>query len=223
MKTNFLYFREHGKHVTTVSGAYGGNQDFTLLDDSGANAEFAFDISADTEVKVQVTFKEDQDAKVGSAYSTDGAVVAGETVTVTNGGKSLESGGVIRIAKIADTTNGITLSTGDIVTITLIPVEGTEACFRADRLLSVHSNSDTETEITFKASDGGNAADTVTLTHPDNDGAEFKIIADYIYQVCNANITERGGVITVSDIQNGILGKGLQDAGVTNMLLTISA
>ena len=90
MKTNFLYFREHGKHVTTVSGAYGGNQDFTLLDDSGANAEFAFDISADTEVKVQVTFKEDQDAKVGSAYSTDGAVVAGETVTVTNGGKSLD-------------------------------------------------------------------------------------------------------------------------------------
>ena len=222
MKTNFLYFREHGKHVTTVAGAYGGNQDFTLLDDSGANAEFAFDISADTEVKVEVTFKDAQTTKCGSAYSGDGAVDAGETVVVTDAGKSL-TGGAIRILKQTDDgTHGITLSTGDIVTITLIPVEGTEACFRADRLLSVHSNSDTETELTFKASNGSAADDIVVLTHPDGNGAEFKIIADYIYQLCNANITERGGVITVCDIQNGVIGRGLRDAGVTNMELTIA-
>ena len=60
------------------------------------------------------------------------------------------------------------------------------------------------------------------LTHPDTDGAEFKIIADYIYQVCNANIHERGGIINISDIENSVLGTGLEKAGVTNMLLTIA-
>lgn len=223
MKTNFLYFREHGLHTTVVSGAYGGNQDFTLLDDSGSNAEFAFDISADTEVKVEVTFKDAQTTKCGSAYSGDGAVDAGETIEINATGKSLETGGIIRIAKqTGDGTNGVTLSTGDIVTISLIPTEGTEACFRADRLLSVHSNSDTATEITFKASNGSAGNDTVVLTHPDNDGAEFKIIADYIYQVCNANINERGSVITCWDKQNNVIGRGLQKAGVTNMELTIA-
>jgi len=222
MKTNFLYFKEHGKHVTTVAGAYGGNQDFTLLDDSGANAEFAFDISADTEVKVEVTFKEAQAAKVGSAYSGDGAVVAGETVVVTNAGKSLESGGIIRIAKIADTTNGITLSTGDIVTITLIPVEGTEACFRSDRLISVHADNDTTTAVTFAAANGAAFDDEVILTHPDDNGAAFTKIAEYIYSICNANIPERGSMITVCDIGSDVMGKALRDAGVTNMELSIN-
>ena len=221
--TNFLYFKEHGKHVTTVAGAYGGNQDFTLLDDSGANAEFAFDISADTEVKVEVTFKDAQTTKCGSAYSGDGAVDAGETVVVTDAGKSLESGGIIRIAKqTGDGTNGITLSTGDIVTITLIPVEGTEACFRSDRLISVHADSDTATAITFAAANGAAADDEVILTHPDDNGAAFTKIAEYIYSICNANIPERGSIITVCDIGNDVMGKALRDVGVTNMELTIN-
>jgi len=221
MKTNFLYFREQGLHTTTVSGAYGGNQDFTLLDDSGSNTEFAFDISADTEVKVEVTFADDQTTKCGSAYS-GGAVDAGETIEINATGKSLQTGGIIRIAKqTADGTNGVTLSTGDIVTISLIPTEGTEACFRADRLLSVHSHSDTETEITFKASNGAAADDIVILTHPGADG-EFLIIAKYIHEICNANITERGRVITAWDKQNRVVGTGLEKAGVTNMELTIA-
>tara|TARA_R100001510_G_C7554182_1_gene136750 strand:+ start:14 stop:682 length:669 start_codon:yes stop_codon:yes gene_type:complete len=222
MKTNFLYFREHGLHTTTVSGAYGGNQDFTLLDDSGSNTEFAFDISADTEVKVEVTFKDAQTTKCGSAYS-GGAVDAGETIEINATGKSLETGGIIRIAKqTADNTNGVTLSTGDIVTISLIPTEGTEACFRADRFLAIVSVSDTSTVLTFKASNGSAADDVVTLTHPDNDGAEFLILAKYINEVCNANITERGRVITVWDKQNRVIGTGLEKAGVTNMELTIA-
>lgn len=218
MKTNFLYFKEHGKHVTVVSGAYGGNQDFTLLDDSGSNVEFAADVANDTDVKVEVTFKEAQAAKVGSAYS-GGSVDAGETVVVTDAGKSLETGGIIRILKIADATNGITLSEGDIVTITRIPTEGTEACFRADRLLSVHSNSDTETEITFKASNASAADDIVILTHTTG-YKNFKLIAEYINDVCNGKLG--GDFINVCDIQDDVLGQGLRDAGVTNMELTIA-
>jgi hypothetical protein len=214
MKTNFLYFRENGSQTFVATDA---QTNFTINGD----ANWDLDVTADTEVKVEVTFLEAQTTKVGSAYS-GGAVDAGETVTVNNTGKSISTNDIVIAAQTADGTNGITISAGDIVTISLIPTEGTEACFRADRLLSVHSNSDTETEITFKASNGAAADDTVVLTHPDNDGAEFKIIADYIYQVCNANINERGSVITCWDKQNNVIGKGLAKAGVTKMLLAIA-
>ena len=218
MKTNFLYFKEHGKHVTVVSGAYSGNQDFLLLDDSGSNVEFAANVTDKTHVKVEVTFAEAQTTKVGSAYS-GGDAAAGETITINNTGKSLTSGS-IRIAKqTADGTNGVTLSTGDIVTITRIPTEGTEACFRADRLLSVHSNSDTQTEITFKASNSSVGDDIVILTHTTG-YKNFKLIAEYINDVCNGKLG--GDFINVCDIQDDVLGQGLRDAGVTNMELTIA-
>ena len=214
MKTNFLYFRENGYQQFTATDA---QTNFTINGD----ANWDLDITADTEVKVEVTFLEAQTTKCGSAYS-GGAVDAGETVTVNDTGKSISTNDIVIANQGADGTNGITISAGDIVTISLIPVEGTEACFRADRLLSVHSNSDTVTELTFKASNGAAADDTVLLTHPDTNGAEFKIIADYIYSVCNANITERGNVITCWDKQNDVIGRGLAKAGVTKMLLAIA-
>ena len=214
MKTNFLYFRENGYQQFTATDA---QTNFTINGD----ANWDLDITADTEVKVEVTFLEAKTTKCGSAYS-GGAVDAGETVTVNDTGKSISTNDIVIANQGADGTNGITISAGDIITISLIPVEGTEACFRADRLLSVHSNSDTVTELTFKASNGAAADDTVLLTHPDTNGAEFKIIADYIYSVCNANITERGNVITCWDKQNDVIGRGLAKAGVTKMLLAIA-
>tara|TARA_R100001463_G_scaffold2539_1_gene10648 strand:+ start:408 stop:1052 length:645 start_codon:yes stop_codon:yes gene_type:complete len=214
MKTNFLYFRENGSQTFVATDA---QTNFTINGD----ANWDLNVAADTEVKVEVTFLEAQTTKCGSAYS-DGAVDAGETVTVNNSGKSISTNDIVIANQGADGTNGITISAGDIVTISLIPVEGTEACFRADRLLAVNSASDTSTVLKFKSSNGSTADDTVTLTHPDNDGAEFKLIADYIYEVCNANITERGNVITCWDKQNNVIGRGLAKAGVTKMLLAIA-
>lgn len=214
MKTNFLYFRENGYQQYTATDA---QTNFTINGDTN----WDLDVTADTEVKVEVTFLEAQTTKCGSAYS-GGAVDAGETVTVNNTGKSISTNDIVIANQGADGTNGITISAGDIITISLIPVEGTEACFRADNLLSVNSTSDTVTNLTFKASNGAAADDTVILTHPDTNGAEFKIIADYVHQACNANITERGNVITVWDKQNGVVGKGLSGAGVTKMLLAIA-
>ena len=213
MKTNFLYFRQNGYQQFVATAA---QTNFVI--NGSDNWDVA--VTADTQVKVEVTFKEAQAAKVGSAYS-GGSVDAGETVTVNDTGKSLSTNDIV-IANISDTTNGITLSAGDIVTISLIPVEGTEACFRADRLISVHSNSGTQTEITFQAAKGTNADDIVVLTHPDND-TEFKAISEYIYEVCNADIPERGGVVTCWDKQNNVIGKGLSTAGVTNMAITIQS
>ena len=122
---------------------------------------------------------------------------------------------------VGNAQEGYSIKAGDIVTIETIPDEGTEACFRADRLLGVFRTSDTETSIHFKASNGTDADDYIVLTHPDNDGAEFKLIANYINEACNANFNKRGDVITVWDKQNNIVGRGLNDAGVTNMVITI--
>ena len=212
MKTNFLYFRENGYQQFTATNA---QTNFTINGD----ANWDLDVAADTEVKVSVTFLEAQTTKVGSAYS-GGAVDAGETVVVNNTGKSLSTNDIVIANQGADNTNGITISAGDIVTIELIPAKGTEACLRADRLLSVHSNSDTETEITFTSANGQAADDTVLLTHLDNDGAEFKLISQYINDVCNGRLG--GGTVTIWDKQNEVVGQGLEDAGVTKMLLALA-
>jgi hypothetical protein len=215
MKTNFLYFRENGNESFTATAAQTA---FTINGD----ANWDLDVTASTEVKVTVTFALTPTLGTHIHATTYGTPLAGSTITVNPGAITI-AGDIITVENlVTDTTDGVLLRAGDVVNISLIADEGTEACFRADRLLSVHSNSDTVTEITFKASNGSAGDDTVILTHPDNDGAEFKIIADYIYQVCNANITERGGVITVWDKQNGVIGKGLAKAGVTKMLLAIA-
>jgi len=227
MKTNFLYFREHGK-LTFVATAAQTNftvKGATTLVPGTFGQGFATAIADTTDLrnnhKVTITSAAANTGNRGSDY-TNANTTAGEVTVLEIEALSISSNDMV-IANVAgDAQEGYTIKAGDIVTVELVPTEGNQAAFRADRLLSVHSNSDTATEITFKASNGSAGNDTVVLTHPDGDGAEFKIIADYIYQVCNANIHERGSVINVSDIENSVLGKGLAKAGVTNMLLTIA-
>lgn len=216
MKTNFLYFRENGYQQYTATAAQAA---FTINGD----ANWDLDVTDDTEVKVSVTALADGTDNVGTAYLANGDAVAGTTYVLDATDGYSYSGDTITIATTTGSaTKGYDIEAGDIVTIELIPVEGTEACFRADKLLAVNSASDTSTVLKFKASNGAAADDTVTLTHPDNDGAEFKLIADYIHEVCNANIAERGNVITCWDKQNNVIGRGLAKAGVTKMLLAIA-
>lgn len=215
MKTNFLYFRENGNESFTATAA---QTTFTINGD----ANWDLDVATSAQVKVTVTFALAPILGTHIHLTTYGTPLAGSTITVNTGAITFVTN-VITVDTLAiDTTDGVLLRAGDIVNISLIPTEGTEACFRADKLLSVHSNSDTETEITFKASNGTDGNDTVVLTHPDTNGAEFKIITNYIYQVRNANINERGKVITVWDKQNSVVGSGLAKAGVTKMLLAIA-
>ena len=215
MKTNFLYFRENGYQQFVATDA---QTNFTINGDANWDPTVT---NSDTHVKVSVTFLGAETTKVGSAYS-EGAVVAGETIIANADCKSISTNDIILANQGADGTNGITISAGDIVTIELVPnvLGGTECCFRADRLLSVHSNSDTVTEITFKTANGQPADDTVLLTHPDGNGTEFKLICDYINDVCNGRLG--GDFVTVWDKQNGVIGSGLQKAGVTNMTVTLN-
>ena len=219
MKTNFLYFRELGSQTFTYVS---GGQTFTLADAGGAN--FDEDIANDLRIRVNVTFKEVQTTKCGSAYSGDGVVVAGETVTVTAAGKSISGADVTIAAQTADSTNGITLTAGDIVTITTIPVEGTEAVFRADRFLGVETNgSNTETIVSFKSLKSNAAAagdDTVTFTYVSEATlATGKAIALAIDEALNANLN--GGVVDVYDRANNI-GTASGISAITKMIITIA-
>ena len=213
MKTNFLYFRENGYQQFTATDA---QTNFVI--NGAANWDVA--ITDDTHVKVEVTFLEAQTTKCGSAYS-GGSVDAGETVTVNNTGKSLSTNDIVIANQGADGTNGITISAGDIITISRIPAAYSEAALRSDKLLSVHSNSDTVTEVTFQ---GDAAADNVVLfTHPDDNGVAVKKIAEYFNTVCGStNINKRGSAITVWDKQNNVIAKDLQDAGVTQMNVALA-
>ena len=195
MKTQFLYFREKGSQSYTYSS---GGQTFTINDD----ANWDTDITADTQVKVVVT-----------------DVSAGTTHVIPANGKSFAAN-VITIA--AASANGFDLAAGDTVDITLIPAQGTEAAFRADRLLSVHGNDDEATEVTFKASNGAATVDTVIFSHADDDGVAFRKIANYFSEAAAGNFVNSGAVITVADRANEIVASPLLDAGITKMRITVA-
>tara|TARA_R100000231_G_scaffold137200_1_gene113296 strand:+ start:743 stop:1426 length:684 start_codon:yes stop_codon:yes gene_type:complete len=227
MKTNFLYFKEHGK-MTFIATAAQTNftvKGATSLVPGTFGNGFATAIADSTDLKnnhiVTITSAAANTGNRGSDY-TNANTTIGEVTTLEVEALSISSNDMVIANVSGDAQEGYDIKAGDIVTVTLKPAEGNQAAFRADRLISVHSNSDTETELTFKASNGAVEDDTVVLTHPDNNGAEFKVIADYVYQICNANMQNKGELITVSDIDNSVLGRGLADAGVTNMLLTIA-
>jgi hypothetical protein len=222
MKTNFLYFKEQG-HISYTATAAQTNfavKGGTIVPDNFAIA-IADTTAARTDFKVSITSAAANTGNRGSDYA-NANTTAGEVTVLEVEAFTISSDDLVIANVVGNAQEGYLIKAGDIVTIETIPDEGTEACFRADRLLGVFRNgSDTETSIHFKASNGTTADDLITLTHPDNDGAEFKLIANYINEACNANFNKRGDVITVWDKQNNIVGRGLNDAGVTNMVITI--
>jgi hypothetical protein len=222
MKTNFLYFKEQGYISYTATAA---QTNFAVKGGTIVPNNFAIAIAdttaARTDFKVSITSAAANTGNRGSDYA-NANTTAGEVTVLEVEALSISSDDLVIATVVGDAQEGYSIKAGDIVTIETIPDEGTEACFRADRLLGVFRNGlDTETSIHFKASNGTDADDYIILTHPDNDGAEFKLIANYINEACNANFNKRGDIITVWDKQNNIVGRGLNDAGVTNMVITI--
>jgi hypothetical protein len=222
MKTNFLYFKEQGYISYTATAA---QTNFAVKGGTIVPNNFAIAIAdttaARTDFKVSITSAAANTGNRGSDYA-NANTTAGEVTVLEAEALSISSDDLVIATVVGDAQEGYSIKAGDIVTIETIPDEGTEACFRADRLLGVFRNGlDTETSIHFKASNGTDADDYIILTHPDNDGAEFKLIANYINEACNTNFNKRGDIITVWDKQNNIVGRGLNDAGVTNMVITI--
>ena len=222
MKTNFLYFKEQGYISYTATAA---QTNFAVKGGTIVPNNFAIAIAdttaARTDFKVSITSAAANTGNRGSDYA-NANTTAGEVTVLEVEAFTISSDDLVIANVVGNAQEGYSIKAGDIVTIETIPDEGTEACFRADRLLGVFRNGlDTETSIHFKASNGTDADDYIILTHPDNDGAEFKLIANYINEACNTNFNKRGDIITVWDKQNNIVGRGLNDAGVTNMVITI--
>mgnify|MGYP003114979367 CR=1 FL=1 len=180
MKTNFLHFKSVGSQTFTYST---GAQTFTI------NGADFWDVAITNKNQVTVTVIDDTDgssndiAQAGLSLSTNDLTIA------------------------AASSNGFDLAAGDIVTITVIPTEDTEALFRADRFLGVEANaSGTVVVASFKSMKSVAAAagdDTITFTITNDSGVKnMKDISQGILEALNAN--SNGGVVTVLDRLNKV-------------------
>tara|TARA_Y100000361_G_scaffold119933_1_gene111491 strand:+ start:436 stop:1122 length:687 start_codon:yes stop_codon:yes gene_type:complete len=225
MKTNFLYFREHGKLTFTATAAqtsFTVKGATTLVPGSFGGSGFATAIADTTDLrnnhKVTITSANDNTGNRGSDY-TNANTTAGEVTTLEIEALSISSNNMLIANVSGDAQEGYDIKAGDIVTVELLPAKGNQGAFRADRLLSVHANSDTETEVTFKAADGSAGDDTVTFTHADDDGVTFRAIANYFAEASTLNFVNSGSCVIAFDAELNDIPQELRGIGITNMLL----
>ena len=196
MKTNFLHFKSVGTQTFTyASGAQ------TVVINGAAN----WDVAITNKNQVTVTVID----------ATDGSSNA-----IAQAGLSLSTND-LTIA--AASSNGFDLGAGDIITVTVIPTEDTEAIFRADRFLGVEANaSDTTAVLSFKSMKSEAAAagdDTITFTFADDNGvAMMKNISQGVLEALNAD--KNGGIVTVLDRLSrvGTLGR----LAITKMVIAVA-
>lgn len=178
MKTNFLHFKSIGSQTFVYSA---GAQTFTI------NGADFWDVAITNKNQVTVTVID----------ATDGS-----SNDIAQAGLSLSTNDLTIAAANA---NGFDLGAGDIVTISVIPTEDTEALFRADRFLGVEANaSGTSVVVSFKSMKSVAAAagdDTITFTITDDSGVKnVKDICQGMLEALNAD--RNGGVVTVLDRLN---------------------
>tara|TARA_R110002020_G_scaffold469197_1_gene694002 strand:+ start:660 stop:1253 length:594 start_codon:yes stop_codon:yes gene_type:complete len=190
MKTNFLHFKSVGTQTFTyASGAQ------TVVINGAAN----WDVAITNKNQVTVTVID----------ATDGSSNA-----IAQAGLSLSTND-LTIA--AASSNGFDLGAGDIITVTVIPTEDTEALFRADRFLGVEANASGTTLVaSFKSMKSVAAAagdDTVTFTITDDSGV--KNVKDICQGFLEALNSDNGGASV------NVLDRGAK-TGILSGLGTIS-
>jgi len=225
MKTNFLYFREHGSISFTATGGqttFAVKGSASLVPGSFGGGGFSVAIADTAALRsnyvVTITSLADNTGNRGGDYAS-ADTVAGEVTTLEVEALSISSNDMVIANVSGDGDHGYNIKVGDIVTITANAAKGNVGAYRADRLLSVHANSDTETEVTFKAADGSAADDTVAFTHDDDDGVTFRAIANYFAEAADGNFVNSGSCIIAFDAESNDIPKQLKGLGITNMLL----
>lgn len=196
MKTNFLHFKSVGSQTFTYAA---GAQ--TVVINGAAN----WDVAITNKNQVTVTVID----------ATDGSSNA-----IAQAGLSLSTND-LTIA--AASSNGFDLGAGDVITVTVITTEDTEAIFRADRFLGVEANaSDTTAVLSFKSMKSVAAAagdDTITFTFADDNGvATMRKISLGILEALNAD--KNGGTVTVLDRVNST--GTLVGLGITKMVIAVA-
>lgn len=196
MKTNFLHFKSVGTQTFTYAS---GTQVFAI------NGAANWDVAITNKNQVTVTVID----------ATDGSSNA-----IAQGGLSLSTND-LTIA--AASSSGFDLGAGDIITVTVIPTEDTEALFRADRFLGVEANASATTAVlSFKSMKSVAAAagdDTITFTFADDSGvATMKNISLGVLEALNAD--KNGGTVTVLDRLNKT--GTLAGLGITKMVIAVA-
>ena len=196
MKTNFLHFKSVGtQSFTYVSGGQ------TVVINS---ADF-WDVAITNKNQITVSVF-DLSAGTDNAVAQAGLSLSTNTVTIAASG-----------------SNGFDLAAGDIVTVTVIPTEDTEAIFRADRFLGVEANASATTAIlSFKSMKSVAAAagdDTITFTIADDGNvALMKDISLGVLEALNAD--KNGGTVTVFDRLNDV--GILANLAITKMVIAVA-
>tara|TARA_Y100000385_G_C12857331_1_gene535717 strand:+ start:57 stop:758 length:702 start_codon:yes stop_codon:yes gene_type:complete len=230
MKTNFLYFREHGSISFTATATqtdFAVKGSASLVPGSFGGGGFSVAIADTTALRanyvVTITSLADNTGNRGGDYQTDGVAdantTAGQVTTLEVEALSISSNNMVIANVSGDSDHGYDIKVGDIVAITANAAKGNVGAYRADRLLSVHSNSNTATEATFQAADGSAADDTIVFTHGDDNGVTFRAIANYLAAAADGNFVNSGSCIIAFDAESDDIPKQLKGLGITNMLL----
>ena len=196
MKTNFLHFKSIGSQTFTYAS---GAQTVTI------NGADFWDVAITNKNQVTVTVID----------ATDGSSNA-----IAQGGLSLSTND-LTIA--AASSSGFDLGAGDIITVTVIPTEDTEALFRADRFLGVEANASATTAVlSFKSMKNRGSApgdDTITFTFVSDSGvAMMKNISLGVLEALNAD--KNGGTVTVLDRLNKT--GTLAGLAITKMVIAVA-
>ena len=144
----------------------------------------------------------------------------GSSNAIAQGGLSLSTND-LTIA--AASSSGFDLGAGDIITVTVIPTEDTEALFRADRFLGVEANASATTAVlSFKSMKNRGSApgdDTITFTFVSDSGvAMMKNISLGVLEALNAD--KNGGTVTVLDRLNKT--GTLAGLAITKMVIAVA-
>ena len=159
----------------------------------------------------------------------DNDVKTGQVTLVTSGGFAISGSAGSEIITIdkpdgdsADSTNGYTLGTGDVVIVRRAPKVGEAACWPADKFLGCSKTNDTTTVIHFMAMKGDEANDTVTITHGSDKNQQ---IFDMVAMAADGGHLNPGFVRVVDLFKDVVLGDSRADAvnmGITACVIALA-
>ncbi len=186
MENQLLYFKRGGSQ-RFVQGET-PSQTLTLTAENfGDLIDFA---KARFTVKVQLAADKGTD-EIGTGYGSF-PIAAGTIVTVPDSAiVDTGSNTLVIDTEDQDDANGVTLQTGDVVTVEFEVGLADEVVYPADNLLSIRQDTSGQTELRFSGYQGEDVVDVVTLYHTATKFAE--VTAD-IESMLNA--TKRVGTIS---------------------------
>lgn len=186
------------------------------------------DIDSETEIASVTVTSAASNTSVGTNYSDNDGVIAGEVTTLDLGDAVDIDNSRLRIEPASgsgsgankDAANGYTLAAGDIVTVTL--QQGLETCamYPVSGLMSVTPAATGSTVFNFKSLKANGTIDTFTVAHADG---KYEEIVNAINAIQMGK--DKGGIVKVIDGGEGglVIDAGLAGCGITGFVYAPTA